>query len=186
MGGEQTLVELSQQFDVHANQTKQWKDQLLERATGVFGDEAKIHPPEGEQAFLCPLGRLSPRVRCRRRSTGVRIREPSKSETRPQRPSAMQIAVSSSKSNVDFLRHGGPGSWPYPESSHPESAGFTQEFFWPCRCCSYELSLRRLLQSAATELSLPVHRDFSSEYLLCEQRNHVTTNTEKALVLRRV
>jgi transposase len=25
--GEQTLVELSQQFDVHANQIKQWKDQ---------------------------------------------------------------------------------------------------------------------------------------------------------------
>ncbi|WP_280993239.1 IS3 family transposase [Ochrobactrum sp. 19YEA23] len=37
--GEQTLVELSQQFDVHANQIKQWKDQLLEGATGVFGDE---------------------------------------------------------------------------------------------------------------------------------------------------
>jgi transposase len=36
--GEQTLVELSQQFDVHANQIKQWKDQLLEGATGVFGD----------------------------------------------------------------------------------------------------------------------------------------------------
>ncbi len=39
--GEQTLVELSQRFDVHANQIKQWKDQLLEGATGVFGDEAK-------------------------------------------------------------------------------------------------------------------------------------------------
>ncbi|SCX22087.1 Transposase [Agrobacterium sp. DSM 25558] len=42
--GEQTLVELSQQFDVHANQIKQWKDQLLEGATGVFGDEAKTEP----------------------------------------------------------------------------------------------------------------------------------------------
>lgn len=39
---EQTLVELSQQFDVDANQIKQWKDQLLEGATGVFGDEAKV------------------------------------------------------------------------------------------------------------------------------------------------
>jgi transposase len=42
--GEQTLAELSQQFDVHANQIKQWKDQLLEGATGVFGDEAKAEP----------------------------------------------------------------------------------------------------------------------------------------------
>ncbi|WP_204327475.1 MULTISPECIES: IS3 family transposase [Rhizobium] len=42
--GEQTLVELSQQFDVHANQIKQWKDQLLEGATGVFGDETKAGP----------------------------------------------------------------------------------------------------------------------------------------------
>ena len=42
--GEQTLVELSQQFDVHANQIKQWKDQLPEGATGVFGDEAKAEP----------------------------------------------------------------------------------------------------------------------------------------------
>jgi transposase len=42
--GEQTLVELSQQFDVHANQIKQWKDQLLEGATDVFGDEARAEP----------------------------------------------------------------------------------------------------------------------------------------------
>ncbi|MFW8610084.1 transposase, partial [Rhizobium beringeri] len=31
--GEQTLVELSQQFDVHANQIKQWKDQRFCRKT---------------------------------------------------------------------------------------------------------------------------------------------------------
>ena len=37
-------MELSQQFDVHANQIKQWKDQHLEGATGVFGDEAKTEP----------------------------------------------------------------------------------------------------------------------------------------------
>jgi transposase-like protein len=42
--GEHTLVELSQQFDVHANQIKQWKDQLPEGATGVFGDETKAEP----------------------------------------------------------------------------------------------------------------------------------------------
>ncbi len=37
--GEQTLVELSQQFGVPANQIKQSKHQLLEGATVVFGDE---------------------------------------------------------------------------------------------------------------------------------------------------
>ena len=42
--GEQTLVELFQQFDMHADQIKQWKDQLLEAAIDVFGDEAKAEP----------------------------------------------------------------------------------------------------------------------------------------------
>lgn len=35
---------LSQQFDVHDNQIKHWKDQFLEGATGVFGDGAKMEP----------------------------------------------------------------------------------------------------------------------------------------------
>lgn len=32
--GEKTLSELARQFDVHANQIKQWRDQLLEGAVG--------------------------------------------------------------------------------------------------------------------------------------------------------
>ena len=40
--GERTLVELAQQFDVHPNQIKQWRDQLLEGATGVFGEAPKV------------------------------------------------------------------------------------------------------------------------------------------------
>jgi transposase len=43
--GEKTLIELSQQFDVHPNQIKQWKDLLLEGAPGVFGNEVKSGGP---------------------------------------------------------------------------------------------------------------------------------------------
>ncbi len=34
--GDKTLVELSEKFDVHANQIAQWKAQLLEGVIGVF------------------------------------------------------------------------------------------------------------------------------------------------------
>ena len=39
--GEKTLSELAQQFDVHPNQITQWRAQLLDGATAVFGDTAK-------------------------------------------------------------------------------------------------------------------------------------------------
>ena len=42
--GEKTLIELAQDFDVHPNQIKQWRDQLLEGATGVFGEAPKTEP----------------------------------------------------------------------------------------------------------------------------------------------
>ncbi len=42
--GEKTLNELEQDFDVHPNQIKQWRDQLLEGATGVFGEAPKADP----------------------------------------------------------------------------------------------------------------------------------------------
>ena len=53
--GEQTLVELSQQFDVHANHIKQWKDQLLEGATGVFGDWSATRNCSNKPSHLSPL-----------------------------------------------------------------------------------------------------------------------------------
>jgi hypothetical protein len=42
--GEKTLIELAQDFDVDPNQIKQWRDQLLEGATGVFGEAPKTEP----------------------------------------------------------------------------------------------------------------------------------------------
>ena len=42
--GEKTLIELAQDFDVHPNRIKQWRDQLLEDATGVFGEAPRSEP----------------------------------------------------------------------------------------------------------------------------------------------
>ena len=42
--GDKTLNELAQQFDLHVNQITQWKAQLLEGATGVFGAGGKATP----------------------------------------------------------------------------------------------------------------------------------------------
>ena len=39
--GEKTLADLAQQFDVHPNQVTQWRSQLLEGATAVFGEGAR-------------------------------------------------------------------------------------------------------------------------------------------------
>lgn len=38
------MIELAQDLDVHPNQIKQWRDQLLEWATGVFGEAPKAEP----------------------------------------------------------------------------------------------------------------------------------------------
>ena len=44
--GEKTLAELAQQFDLHANQITQWRNQLLEGAADVFGGDARAEPSE--------------------------------------------------------------------------------------------------------------------------------------------
>lgn len=44
--GEKTLSELAQQFDVHANQIKLWRDQLLSGAIELFSKEGKAAKPE--------------------------------------------------------------------------------------------------------------------------------------------
>lgn len=45
--GDKTMSELATRFDVHPNQIKQWKDQLLDGVTDVFDDKPKaLKEPE--------------------------------------------------------------------------------------------------------------------------------------------
>ena len=44
--GEQTLSELAQQFDVHPNQIRQWKEQLLDGVEDVFRQTGQSATPE--------------------------------------------------------------------------------------------------------------------------------------------
>lgn len=39
--GDRTMSELATQFDLHPNQIKQWKDQLLDGVADVFDDKAR-------------------------------------------------------------------------------------------------------------------------------------------------
>ena len=58
--GEQTLVELSEQFDVHPNQITQWKQQAVENLAAVFDKEAGGRHSEDElQALHAKIGQLT-------------------------------------------------------------------------------------------------------------------------------
>ena len=60
--GEKTMIELAQDFDVHPNQIRQWRDQLLEGATGVFGEAPKAEPEPTIDAkpLHAKIGELTP------------------------------------------------------------------------------------------------------------------------------
>lgn len=92
--GEKTLIELAQDFDVHPNQIKQWRDQLLEGATGVFGEAPKAEPAPAidvktlhakigeltlENDFLS--GALGPRRVCCRAQKNDRFRRQAERQT---------------------------------------------------------------------------------------------------------
>ena len=59
--GDETMSELATQFDVHPNQIKQWKDQLLEGVTNVFDDKPKAskEPEIDVKSLHAKIGQLT-------------------------------------------------------------------------------------------------------------------------------
>ena len=59
--GERTLSELAEQFDVHPNQITQWRTQLLEGASGVFGTApaAEATPAVDVKTLHAKIGELT-------------------------------------------------------------------------------------------------------------------------------
>ena len=58
--GDKTLAELAKLYDIHPNQITDWKTQLLERASSVFGEKAKSDAPDVDIKTLhAKIGQLT-------------------------------------------------------------------------------------------------------------------------------
>jgi transposase-like protein len=57
--GEQTVAELCQGFDVHPAQITQWKTQLFERSSDVFGGGGSKDPPVDVKTLHIEIGELT-------------------------------------------------------------------------------------------------------------------------------
>ncbi len=57
--GDKTLAELAQQYDVHPNQITDWKSQLMERSSQVFGDATATAPEPDLKTLHAKIGQLT-------------------------------------------------------------------------------------------------------------------------------
>lgn len=57
--GEETLVEISQRYQIHPNQITEWKRQLLEHAPDIFGKDRKAEQSPSVKDLHAKIGQLS-------------------------------------------------------------------------------------------------------------------------------